>query len=206
MLRSSQARAMTRAGMSQPMPLLRGLRPGQALRRLRRTGGDRTCGPRRRTRRPDRPQRLRQEHAGELHVRHAAPRDGQRPLRRPDARTACPRMSARGLAWRAASSCRGRSTRCRWRRICASRSLYAVNARRGAALGATRDRRALRGTAATWSGWRTRRTHLPTRPDADRNAQAGTGARHGGGAAAADRRRGDGRAVARAKWTTSWRC
>ena len=63
----------------------------------------------RRTRRADRPQRLRQEHAGELHVRHAAPRDGQRALRRPTRWTACRRTNARGSASRAASSCRGRS-------------------------------------------------------------------------------------------------
>ena len=46
---------------------------------------DRPRGAAGRARRADRSERLRQEHAGELHLRHAAQRDRQRALRRPEA-------------------------------------------------------------------------------------------------------------------------
>ena len=65
-----------------------GQRPGQAVRRLCRARQHRSGGRPRRAARPDRAERLRQEHAGQLPVRHIAERDRQRRIRRPAARRA----------------------------------------------------------------------------------------------------------------------
>ena len=56
----------------------------QALRRLRRARRHRSRGRAGRAARADRAERLRQVHAGQLHLRHAAQRDRQRALRRPE--------------------------------------------------------------------------------------------------------------------------
>ena len=63
----------------------------------------------RRAARPHRAERLGQEHAGQLPLRHAAQRDRHACVSTAARSTASPRTSARGSAWRAASSCRGRS-------------------------------------------------------------------------------------------------
>ena len=159
----------------------------------------------RRAARPDRAERLGQEHAGQLHLRHAAQRQRQRALRRPAAGRArrAPAHAARpGAQLPAAAAVRQPDAS---PRISASRSLYTVNARAGTHLSPAaidaRCRELLRhGRAGRQGG------PPAARPDADRDAQARARARHGRRAQAADRRRGDGRACRMPRSTRSWRC
>ena len=113
---------------------------------------------RRRAARPDRAERLRQEHARQLPVRHVAQRDRQRRVRRPAARRPDRASSAPGSGSRAAFNCRSRSTRSNLVDNLRVPLLYTVNAAaRAHHLSAAAGRRALPRAAAARSASPTRR-------------------------------------------------
>ena len=102
-------------------PLLRGRRARQALRRLRRARRHRARRAAGRAARPHRPERLRQEHARQLHLRHAAQRNRLACCSTAARSTVCRPTSAPISASPAASSFRGPSPACRSSTMCACR-------------------------------------------------------------------------------------
>ena len=184
--------------MPRPVPHDRAAAQGrqcrQAVRRLRCAGRHQSRRRPRRAARPDRTERLGQEHAGELPVRHAAQRNRQRQFRGPRARRPArppahpPRHGAQFPV--AAPVCK--SDGCR--QSARAAALYGQGALGHCALG-RRPRRALpRPARARRAG--TQGEETAARPDAGGNAQARTCARHGLRSQAADRGRGDGRPLA----------
>ena len=159
----------------------------------------------RRARRAHRPQRLGQEHAGQLHLRNARQRQRH------------------GLASTASAST-GSKTHERTRRGIARSfqlprpfasltvaenlevpMLYTVDARPGTGLSAAEL--AARGADLLRAGRARRQGRAtPARSHPGGDAQARARPRHGGGAAAPDRGRIHGRACRRSRSPTSWRC
>ena len=139
-------------------------------------------GPPRRAPWHHRAERLRQDHADQLHLRIAAQRRRGRSRSTGPMSPACPRIRALGWASRAASRSRGHSRACRWPRI----SRYRSSTSRTAGSLHTADVRGEALAILEQMGLGGQGRRALDGSDAGRSAQAGAGARAGGAAVAAD--------------------